>query len=184
MAWQWIFTLGVTKVVEKKMMILQFVILSTKQTIDDHKVNYIITPNQFPSLGDTRSAYWLIQRLPSSWKKHTIRVLVSDWLAGGSHSDRRVYIREAREYTSHTSIIVVHTGSDLNYTYVHDLIWGGIDSSSEGVDFSDDESLPLILQVHQSASEQNWEQDFWEAEVPSASEGLGRIQAAWRVSDD
>ena len=29
----------------------------------------------------------------------------------------------------------------------------GIDSSSEAVDFSDDESLPLILQVHQSASE-------------------------------
>jgi hypothetical protein len=26
MAWQWIFTLGVTKVVEKKMVILQFVV--------------------------------------------------------------------------------------------------------------------------------------------------------------
>ena len=28
----------------------------------------------------------LIQRLPSSRRKHTIRVLVPDWLAGGSHS--------------------------------------------------------------------------------------------------
>ena len=39
--------------------------------------------------------------------------------------------------------------SDLNYI----CTWSnmrGIDSSSEAVDFSDDESLPLILQVHQS----------------------------------
>src|SRR5271165_3345432 len=35
----------------------------------------------------------LIQRLPSYRKKHTIRVLVPDWLAGGSHSERRVYKR-------------------------------------------------------------------------------------------
>ena len=61
-----------------------------------------------PLEGNTRSAYCLIQRLPSSRrkhtiyncliqrlpsyrKKHTIRVLVPDWLAGGSHSERRVY---------------------------------------------------------------------------------------------
>ena len=63
-----------------------------------------------PLEGNTRFAYCLIQRLPSSRrkhtiyncliqrlpsyrKKHTIRVLVPDWLAGGSHSERRVYKR-------------------------------------------------------------------------------------------
>ena len=60
MAWKLIFTLGVTKVVEEKMLILQFVVnrafffakevpkvhCKTLKTIDAHKVNHIITPNQ------------------------------------------------------------------------------------------------------------------------------------------
>ena len=55
------FTLGVTKFFEEKMMILQFVVnmafffakqvpkvhCKTLKTIDAHKVNHIITPNQF-----------------------------------------------------------------------------------------------------------------------------------------
>ena len=63
MAWQCIFTLGVTNVVEKKMVISQFVVdraffakevpkvpkvhCKTLKTIDALKVNHIITLNQF-----------------------------------------------------------------------------------------------------------------------------------------
>ena len=59
MAWQWILTLGVTKVVKEKMVILQFVMnraffekevpkvhCKTLKTIDAHKINHIITPNK------------------------------------------------------------------------------------------------------------------------------------------
>ena len=154
-------------------------------SLKKHTIRILLDPMACKLSKETHIYNGLIQRLLSSQKKHTIRVLVPDWLPGRSHSDMRVYIREAREYTLLTSIIVVQ-GSDLNYICTWSnmrrhwfVIWGGqllrwriIASHITGTS------------IGMWAEDQNhWHLRGSTSQMKMA-EGLGRIQAAWRVSDD
>ena len=126
--------------------------------VEHKEVDPPLDDESMPLEGNTRSAYCLVQRLPSSRrkhtiyncliqrlpsdrKKHTIRVLVPDWLAGGSHSERRVYKRGRVHFTS------------------------------------------IISSTRVAESKISERQEFLERRL-KVNPPLGRIQAAARISDD